>query len=80
MKKVIFLVLIIICIALLSGCEAIEYPYVAYINSNYRFDPYDRRIEIPNGYILDQGYSYNMVETESGYDLVIHLIKGEGDI
>lgn len=81
MKKVMFLVLIIICIALLSGCSSddTKYPYVEYVNSVYRFDDYNQKIEIPNGYILDQGYSYDMVETEAGYDLIIHFVKDERD-
>lgn len=52
-------------------------PYISYHNSNFRFDEKNRKIEIADGYVMDEGHSYEWVETESGYDLVIHFVKGE---
>ena len=39
-------------------------------------DPYNREIPVQNGYILDEGNSYEVVETDGGYDLVLHFVKG----
>lgn len=51
------------------------YPYLRYFNSDYRFDSNNQLIKLPDGYVLNQGYSYDIVVTKDGYDVVIHLIK-----
>lgn len=78
MKKVIFLILA--CLLLLSGCtngrdSITTYPYIHYINSGYTFDRYDRKIDIKEGYVLDEGHSFDEIETDDGYDLILHFTK-----
>lgn len=71
------------CIAM-AGCAGMgvgrdyspKYPVLQYRNSEYNMDPYNREIPVQNGYILDEGNSYEVVETDSGYDLVLHFVKG----
>jgi hypothetical protein len=75
MKKILLMVLIIASFTL-TGCEA--YPYIEYHNSCYALDHKNRQIEILNGYEMEQGNSYEWVETENGYDLIIHFAK-EGE-
>ena len=53
-----------------------KYPYIEYRNSSLNFDADNRKIEIIDGYILDQGNSYEWIETENGYDLIIHFVSG----
>ena len=53
-----------------------KYPVLRYRNSVYNMDPYNREIPVQNGYILDEGNSYEVVETDGGYDLVLHFVKG----
>lgn len=71
------------CIAM-TGCAGTgagrdyspKYPVLRYRNSEYNMDPYNREIQVQDGYILDEGNSYEVVETDSGYDLVLHFVKG----
>ena len=71
------------CIAM-TGCVGAgtgrdyspKYPVLRYRNSVYNMDPYNREIPVQDGYILDEGNSYEVVETDSGYDLVLHFVKG----
>lgn len=70
------------CILLLPGCTSgrrveTTYPRLEYRNSSYNFDPYNRELNIEDGYILDEGYSYDIVETDTGFDIVLHFVKTE---
>ena len=74
------------CIAM-TGCAGTgvgrdyspKYPVLRYRNSEYNMDPYNREIPVQDGYILDEGNSYEVVETDSGYDLVLHFVKGDNE-
>lgn len=80
MKRTIFLALFVASSLLLTGCEAdkgSQYPYLEYINSGYNFDDQNQLIDLPEGYILNQGHSYDVVETDAGYDVIVHLIKDQ---
>lgn len=67
---------IFICINLLilSLLMLEKWPRIVYQNTNYRFDEYNRTIVLDDGYVLNGGYSYDIVETEDGYDLILHFI------
>jgi hypothetical protein len=52
---------------MLTGCTE-KWPRIIYQNTSYRFDEYNRTI------VLDDGHSYDIVETEDGYDLIFHFI------
>ena len=61
---------------LLTSCGTkITYPLIEYRNSNYNFDIANRTILLKDGYVLDGADSYNIIETENGYDIVLHMIK-----
>jgi hypothetical protein len=86
MKKILCLLLIVIVLTL-TGCHNAKgqtfgeflserYPYIEYRNSSYNFDSKNEEIEVLDGYVLNQGDSYEWAETESGCDLVIHFVKG----
>ena len=49
--------------------------YIEYRNSALNFDPYNRVIEIKEGYMLDESHSYDVVDTNDGYDIVLHFIR-----
>lgn len=74
------------CIAM-TGCAGAgagrdyspQYPVLRYRNSEYNMAPYNREIPVQDGYILDEGNSYEVVETDSGYDLVLHFVKGDNE-
>jgi hypothetical protein len=51
------------------------YPYVEYRNSAYNFDPLNREIPVKEGCVLNEGHSFDVVETDEGYDIVLHFIK-----
>lgn len=75
MKKIIFLALLIVCSILLCSCDS-NFPYLEYLNSGYRFDSDNQLIKLPDGYILNQGHPYDIVKTDAGYDVIVHLIEG----
>ena len=64
-------------IFLLTGCsnKTEQKSYIEYQHSMWEFDSNNRSIEVRDGYILDQGHSYDIIETENGYDIVLHFIK-----
>lgn len=78
MKRIIFLMMIMI---MLTGCSSDDreqsegYPYVQYQHSIWTYDSYNKVVEVPDGYILNQGYSYDIVETKNGYDIIFHFVK-----
>lgn len=51
------------------------YPQLEYRNSSYNYDKLNKTISLKKGYILNDVVPYSMVETEIGYDVVIHFIK-----
>ena len=79
-KWIIFLATVLVLSMLLPACTAnggSNFPYLEYFNSGYRFDPYNQLIRLPDGYILNQGHPYDIVETDAGCDVIIHyLIEG----
>lgn len=65
---------------LLTGCKSgrgirPKYPKIVYWNSAYNFDPFNREIPVKDGFVLDEGNSYDIKETDSGYDIVIHFTE-----
>lgn len=82
-KKSILLALCITLALVLTGCTSSRqsitptYPRIEYRNSTYNFDPYNREIPIPEGYVLNEGYSFDIVETDEGYDVVLHFVESE---
>lgn len=74
----------VLALLLLTGCDAgrsieSQYPYLKYYNSCYNFDSFNREIQIEDGFVLDEGHSYDIVRTEGGYDVVLHFVPMEGD-
>lgn len=63
---------------LLVGCSQTHYPYLRYKNSDADGDSKDRRIEVRDGHELSEGHSWDIIETDQGYDLVLHFVKTEG--
>ena len=68
-------------LVLLAGCKSgrdinFEYPRIVYRNSTNNFDPFNRVIPVKDGFVLDEGNSYDIMETDSGYDIVIHFVEG----
>ena len=79
MKKLVSIVIVLI--VLLSGCyvepddRVKGYPKIDYQNSQWEYDYNNMNISIPEGYILNQGHAYDIVETETGCDIVLHFIQ-----
>ena len=76
MKKLFIIILILICL-LLQGCSQADkmretYPHITLEISAYYAD--DVYIPIPQGYTFNSKNYYDEVETEDGYDIIIHLI------
>lgn len=62
--------ILVLSLLMLTGCTE-KWPKIIYQNTSYRFDEYNRTIVLDDGYVLD---SYDIVETENGYDLILHFI------
>lgn len=74
---------ILVLMLLLCGCEVDPderdegYPKIDYRNSQWENDRQNMYIPIPDGYVLNHGHAYEIVETEDGYDIILHMIKEE---
>ena len=78
MKRLVFLLMTMMM--MLTGCASENdsndnYPYIKYQHNVWTYDNYNKIVEIQNGYILDQGHSYDIIKTEEGYDVIFHIIK-----
>lgn len=77
------ILLFVLMLVFLTGCNAgrniePQYPCLKYRNSSYNFDPFNREIPIEDGFILDEGHSYDVVKTDDGYDVVLHFVPMDG--
>lgn len=63
-------IFICINILVLSLLMLTGWPRIIYQNTSYRFDEYNRTIVLDDGC----GHSYDIVETENGYDIIFHFI------
>ena len=74
MKRLIITVLMLLA---LCGCEGRDpWPRVVYEPSYWEFSTV---IPMQDGYDLDQGHMYDTIDTEQGYDLVLHFVKEDTD-
>lgn len=77
------ILLFALMLVLLTGCDAgrsikARYPQLLYYNSSSNFDKFNRKIQIEDGFILDEGHSYDVVKTDGGYDVVLHFVPMDG--
>ena len=74
MKKIIFLIM---SAMFLTGCSSDDttFPYVKYQHSIWVYDKDNQIVEVPDGYILNQSYSYDIVKTKNGYDIIFHFME-----
>lgn len=61
--------ILVLSLLMLTGCTE-KLPRIVYQNTYYRFDEYNRTIVLDDGYVLNGGHSYDIVETEDGYHFV----------
>lgn len=76
MKRYAILAAVLACL-LFCGCEKVIYPYFEYRNSSLNLDPLNRKVNVLNGYVLDEGHSYDIAETDDGYDITFHLRRAD---
>lgn len=79
MKKKLVIAAVVVLSLLLAGCESgrsveSKYPKFKYYNSAYNYDPFNREVPVDNGYILDEGNSYDIEETDDGLDIIFHMV------
>ena len=77
MKKSLVFILAILIALLLSGCEYVldEYPCVEFCASNYRYDRRNKMIVLDRDSCINDSNPYDIVETETGYNLILHFEK-----
>ncbi len=63
--------ILVLSLLMLTGCME-KWPRIIYQPTYWTFD--NRIIDIDDGYVLDDGHSYDVIETETGYDLILHFI------
>lgn len=66
--------ILVLSLLMLTGCTE-KWPRIIYQNTSYRFDEYNRTIVLDDGYVLDGGHSYDIVETENGYAFYYRMIR-----
>lgn len=76
-RKAAIIAAIVLCIIFLSSCEAtkITYPHLEYRASNFNFDIKNKTILLRDKFYLNDGRPYDMVDTENGYDLILHFTE-----
>lgn len=67
--------ILVLSLLMLTGCtgKGESWPRIVYQPTYWTFD--NRIIDIDDSYILDDGHSYDIVETEDGYDLILHFVE-----
>lgn len=71
MKKILIIIFSLILL-IFSGCDKEHTAYFRYYNQNGSLS---KTIDIKQGYVLNDGHSYDIVETDNGYDIILHFIK-----
>ena len=67
--------ILVLSLLMLTGCtgKGESWPRIVYQPTYWTF--VIRIIDIDDSYILDGGHSYDIVETEDGYDLILHFVE-----
>ena len=72
MKKICIIICTLLTAAMMTACEPKR---IMYRNSMYALDYNNMDIAVKEGYILSQGHSYDIMETENGYNLIFYFEK-----
>lgn len=74
------MLLIFICIGFV-GCSSIDMsnhsPYIKVMDSYYTYDEDNVLIDIPKDYYIIRNHPYDIVETDNGFDVVVHYEEGD---
>ena len=67
--------ILVLSLLMLTGCtsKGESWPRIVYQPSYWKFD--NRIVDINDGYVLDDGHSYDIVETDDGYDIIFHVVE-----
>lgn len=66
--------ILVLSLLMLTGCTE-KLPRIVYQNTYYRFDEYNRTIVLDDGYVLNDGHSYDIEWTDDGYDIIFHFVE-----
>ena len=66
--------ILVLSLLMLTGCTE-KWPRIIYQNTSYRFDEHNRTIVLDDGYVLDGGHSYDIVETENYFPFYCRMIR-----
>lgn len=76
MKRIICIILLITLSFIFCGCCSInedKFPQLEICRSNYRADSV--YVALRDGYNFNIQHLYDEVETEDGYDIVVHVVR-----
>lgn len=75
MKRIICIILFIALSFILCGCSINEdkFPQLEICRSGWRADSI--HIALRDDYIFDIQHLYEEVETENGYDIIVHVVR-----
>ena len=75
MKKLICVILLMVLICVLAGCAINEesFPRLEVDRSNIRADTI--YIALRDGYNFSIKHLYDEVDTENGYDIIVHIVE-----
>ena len=74
-KAIVMFAIVTSIMTLLCGCSSEEYPYITYHESIWVKD--NKTIYLDDTYVPNDGHLYDVIETEDGYDLVIHFVNND---
>lgn len=57
-----------------TDVSSVDRPVIKYYDSSFELDPDNKTIHISDNYIIDNSHPYDVVETDDGYDLVLHFV------
>jgi len=76
MKRIICIILLIILSFILCGCsDANKFPQLKICRSTWRADTI--HVALRDGHNFNIHHLYDEVETENGYDIVVHIVKNK---
>ena len=76
---VLLLFSVLLLCAACSSAEPEQYPKLIYQSSKYYADPNNQELCLGASYALSHNHPYDVVETDYGYDIVLHIVKVFGE-
>ena len=77
LERAVAVLLLFSALLLCAACSRTEsqYPKLIYRSSAYYADPNNQELCLGASYALSHGHPYDVVATDDGYDIVLHIVR-----